>query len=76
MKRGIEYKLSFKQWLDVWGDKILDENRGQHGSLHRLRLERIDKTGDFEIGNVVLTRRLQKGELKKVAVRLEKLLAV
>lgn len=69
-KRGIKYCLSFKQWLDVWGERILDEHRGTGDE--RLRLERIDKAGAFEAGNVHLVRRLKKGELRRVMETLEK----
>lgn len=55
-KRAIAYRLTFKQWLDVWGEQILDEHRGRGDN--RLRMERIDKAGCFEVGNVHLARRL------------------
>jgi hypothetical protein len=64
VKRGIEYRLTFKQWLETWGECILDEHRGEGDE--RLRLERIDKAGVFEVGNVHLVRRLKRGELRRV----------
>jgi hypothetical protein len=54
-KRGIDYGLSFKQWLEVWGEQILTRRRG-HGSS-RLRLERIDKRRGYYDGNVHITAR-------------------
>lgn len=54
-KRGIPYRLTFRQWLDIWGEFILDVNRGAGDD--RLRLERKDKSRGFELGNVHLTRR-------------------
>lgn len=68
-KRGIAYRLTFKQWLDVWGERILDEHRGAGDET--LRLERIDKAGCFEPGNVHLVRRLWRGELRRVMEALE-----
>jgi hypothetical protein len=68
-KRGIAYRLTFRQWLDTWGERILDEHRGTGDE--RLRLERIDKAGCFEVGNVHLVRRLKKGELRRVMEALE-----
>jgi hypothetical protein len=56
--RGISYELTFKQWLDTWGDSILIRNRGQGDK--RLRLERIDKTRGYVMGNVHLATRQLK----------------
>lgn len=69
VKRGIPYRLTFKQWLDVWGSRILDAHRG--AGADRLRLERINKSGAYEAGNVVLVRRLQKGEIARLIAALE-----
>lgn len=55
-KRGIEYSLTFKAWLDAWGEFILDENRGVGDK--RLRLERIDKCGGYCVGNVHLATQM------------------
>jgi hypothetical protein len=55
-KRGVRYELTFKQWLDTWGDSILMRNRGQGDQM--LRLERIDKTQGYKVGNVHLATRL------------------
>jgi hypothetical protein len=54
-KRGISYELTFKQWLDAWGESILERNRGKGDN--RLRLERIDKTQGYQVGNIHLTVR-------------------
>ena len=54
-KRGITYELTFKQWLDVWDELILKRNRGKGDD--RLRLERIDKTQGYSVGNVHLAKR-------------------
>ncbi len=64
-KRGIAYTLTFKQWLDAWGERILIRNRG-HGD-DRLRLERIDKSMGYTVGNVHLTTRMlgeKNGQLR------------
>lgn len=57
-KRGITYTLTFKQWHDAWGERILIRNRGQGDK--RLRLERIDKSMGYTVGNVHLTTRQLK----------------
>jgi hypothetical protein len=62
-KRGIAYRLTFKAWLETWGERILDEHRGAGDD--RLRLERIDKAGCFEVSNVHVVRRLLPGELRR-----------
>lgn len=54
-KRGISYTLTFKQWLDCWGDKIIRRNRGKGDQF--LRLERIDKTQGYQVGNIHLAKR-------------------
>jgi hypothetical protein len=72
-RRGIGYTLTFKQWLDVWGSNILDEHRGTGDD--RLRLERIDKGGIFEVGNVQLARRVKRGQIRRLMQALERELA-
>jgi hypothetical protein len=72
-RRGIGYTLTFKQWLDVWGVNILDEHRGTGDD--RLRLERIDKSGIFEVGNVQLARRVKRGQIRRLMRALERELA-
>jgi hypothetical protein len=54
-KRGIPYELTFKQWLDAWGERILKRNRGKGDDM--LRLERIDKSMGYTVGNVHLAKR-------------------
>lgn len=54
-KRNIPYELTFKQWLDAWGESILERNRGKGDN--RLRLERIDKTQGYKVGNIHLAKR-------------------
>jgi hypothetical protein len=61
-KRGIPDRLTFRQWLDVWGQFILDEHRGAGDD--RLRLERKDKRLGFEAGNVHLARRMMPARQK------------
>lgn len=54
-KRRITYELTFKQWLDTWGESIIERNRGRGDD--RLRLERIDKAQGYTVGNVHLAKR-------------------
>jgi hypothetical protein len=54
-KRNIPYELTFKQWLDTWGERILKRNRGKGDDM--LRLERIDKSQGYTVGNVHLAKR-------------------
>lgn len=43
---GVEYKLTFPQWVEAWGDKIIYKGRGKWA------LCRIDPTKGFTIDNV------------------------
>lgn len=72
-KRRIAYRLTFKDWLTTWGERILDEHRGAGDD--RLRLERIDKGGIFEAGNVQLARRVKRGQIRRLMQALERELA-
>ena len=47
-KRGIEWRFSFKAWLEWWGDDY--EFRGREG--HQLVMARYEDTGPYEVGNV------------------------
>lgn len=49
-KRGIEFKLTFEQWRDIWGDKL-----DQIGvRAWQLGMCRINDSGAYEVGNVYL----------------------
>ena len=46
--RGIEFKLTFKEWCDFWGDDI--ERRGS--GPNDLQMQRIGDSGPYAIGNI------------------------
>lgn len=46
--RGIEFKLTFEEWLAWWGDDI-----GRRGtSKHCLSMQRLGDKGAYELGNI------------------------
>jgi hypothetical protein len=47
-QRGIEWALSFEQWLEWWGEDL--DNRGQHS--FNLQMCRIGDKGGYELGNI------------------------
>lgn len=49
-RRGIDFLLTFDQWLDIWGDKI--EQRGPRS--WQLGMCRINDSGPYAVGNVYL----------------------
>lgn len=49
-RRGIEFLLTFQEWLDFWGDKL-----GLRGTrLDDLCMARYGDAGPYAIGNVVI----------------------
>lgn len=46
--RGIEFNLSFEEWLDWWGDDI--ENRGC--TAGKLQMGRYNDEGPYALGNI------------------------
>lgn len=47
-RRGIEWRLTFQQWLDWWGPDL--DNRGQRA--WNLQMQRIGDQGAYELGNI------------------------
>jgi hypothetical protein len=46
--RGIEFRLSFEEWLAFWGDDISRRGRGPAN----LQMQRMGDKGAYEIGNI------------------------
>jgi hypothetical protein len=46
--RGIEWQLTFDEWLTWWGDDI--ESRGSH--QHGLQMQRYGDSGPYALGNI------------------------
>ena len=63
-RRGIEFKLSFEQWMDIWGDKL--DQRGVRSD--QLGMCRIGDKGAYEAGNVYLGRPARNGASKRMAL--------
>lgn len=47
-ERGIEFKLTFEQWLEFWGDDLLRRGRGASD----LQMQRFGDAGAYELGNI------------------------
>lgn len=50
--RGIEWKLTYEEWLDIWGDKITQRGRGRG----KYNMCRYGDTGAYEVGNVYIDK--------------------
>lgn len=48
-KRGIEWKLTYEEWIAWWGDDI--HFRGSRAD--KLQMQRLHDKGAYEIGNIV-----------------------
>ena len=48
-RRGIEFKLTFQEWLDWWGEDL--HLRGS--KPWQLQMQRMHDKGAYEIGNIV-----------------------
>ena len=48
--RGIEWNLTFEEWLDIWGDKITQRGRG----TGKYNMCRINDIGPYSIDNVFI----------------------
>lgn len=46
--RGIEFKLTYQEWIDWWGEDI--EKRGSH--RNGLQMQRYGDEGAYELGNI------------------------
>lgn len=48
-RRGIEWKLTFEQWLAWWGSDLSNRGTGKN----KLQMQRLHDKGAYEIGNIV-----------------------
>ena len=48
-RRGIEFKLTFQEWLDWWGEDL--HLRGS--KPWQLQMQRMHDKGAYEVGNIV-----------------------
>ncbi|CAG9205621.1 conserved hypothetical protein [Burkholderia gladioli] len=64
-RRGIEWELTFEQWLDWWGDDI--ERRGVHP--HNLQMQRIADSGPYALGNIKKGHPKQNAQTRAVVLR-------
>ena len=62
-KRGIEFKLTFEQWRDIWGDKL--DERGPRS--WQFGMCRINDEGAYEVGNVYLGTPARNGASRRMA---------
>jgi hypothetical protein len=61
--RGIEFLLTFEEWLSIWGDKI--EQRGVRS--WQLGMCRINDSGPYAVGNVYLGTPARNGASRRMA---------
>lgn len=54
-RRGIDFRLTFEEWLAFWGDDIDKRGRGTFD----LQMQRPADTGPYALGNIVKGTRLQ-----------------
>lgn len=47
-RRGIDFKLSYQEWLDWWGDDLDKRGRG----MGKLQMCRLQDKGCYELGNI------------------------
>lgn len=47
-RRGIEWQLTFEQWLDWWGDDIARRGTGSG----QLQMQRFADSGPYALGNI------------------------
>lgn len=63
--RGIEFKLTFLQWWDLWRDHWADRGRG---SLSKVMCRQMD-AGAYEVGNVSIKTVRENGHDRALAHR-------
>ncbi len=66
--RGIEFTLTYEQWLEVWGDKIANRGTG----ADQLGMLRRRDEGGYTYGNVYIGTPKQNNHEKVVAMRVRK----
>ena len=49
-KRGVEWNLTYEEWLDIWSDKIYNRGKG----IGKYNMCRVNDTGPYEVGNVFI----------------------
>jgi hypothetical protein len=55
--RGIDFKLTFEEWLDIWQTSGFYEKRGRGRGTYVM--SRYNDTGAYEIGNVFIQSNAQ-----------------
>lgn len=54
MGNSIEWKLTYEQWLSIWGEQLKERGKKAHQKV----MARIDDLGNYEVGNVrIITAR-------------------
>ncbi len=48
-RRGVEFKLTFQEWLDWWGEDL----RLRGSKPWQLQMQRMHDRGAYEVGNIV-----------------------
>ena len=61
-QRGIDFELSFEQWLEVWGDKL--DSRGRHADEYGMC--RFMDRGAYKVGNVFIGTPAKNGRTRRL----------
>lgn len=61
-QRGIEFKLTYQEWIDWWGEDIKFRGRG----LGKLQMCRKEDKGAYELGNIFKSTHEQNMKDKKI----------
>ena len=62
LKRGIQWELTFEQWLTAWGDKLEKRGTGRNNYV----MARYGDAGPYAAGNVYICTALQNSTDRKV----------
>jgi len=67
-RRGIEFDLTYEEWLEIWGSRLADRGRGssQFGML------RTRDEGGYSVGNVRLGTPKENQQERAVVARVAK----
>ena len=67
-QRGVEFTLSYEQWLSVWGDELKDMGRNKGQKV----MARTRDEGGYTIGNVRIATVAENSHDRAVVYRVSK----
>lgn len=66
--RGIEWKITFEEWLAWWGNDINQRGKG----VNELQMQRFHDKGAYELGNIVKGYPLQNARTRGYGLQLKR----